>query len=687
MKIFVVGSGSFAAQGLTVLLQNKGHEVWSLNRRPERILGERGLAGSLAGTAEYAAQLEGCDVAINYLLMKDASLQQNLLFLEQLNLLLREIKCRRFIHISSVSVLAPVNGTVTEKDEPPGDFRQKGGYARLKMATEHWVTDNVSHCELVIVRPGFVVAPGLLDPIVGMGKLLPTQKLLGLGHRRSIIPTIDRQILNESIARLCALRLDKQRTTVMLVDPESPTREHYLDYCCSRFGLARGTMFLPPWIWRISLAVASLAVSALKREWNNLPAKFSHNLRLRQYDSRETARLLDLDLHRDWRQLFADALAFQSPNFLLPTLFVEHSSWGDLKPEEGIFYLGMGRIALDRHLPALSRLGRQGLIDWFDPFVDSIPAKALLKSRRVPSVEQFAGGKAVITTPVAPRLGLLAQLPDTVSEVLFEKPFAINAPQFAELEAALGPKKGYVVHNYRFKPNTQRAFQYLVTHNPGELRETRLHFDSPAVDLDKAAWMREERLARTLVIDYAIHFLDLAWLFAEGAAQIKDLEVRRNLKEQTVLVSATVKFTNHISRVFLRQGARQRRCQIEYVFSNYTLVLRFFPDTVAAVHGQYTFVDDLRCAFAGAASTGRKIAEKLGVTTQEPSHERVLGAFLGHYSRSNIECLSVEALRPFYSRLFALAEMVYGDEETPASSDHFAFPPLLKPAPVLNGAI
>ena len=274
---------------------------------------------------------------------------------------------------------------------------------------------------------------------------------------------------------------------------------------------------------------------------------------------------------------------------------------------------------------------------------------------------EFLGSKAVITTPVGPRMGLLSQMPASITSVLFEKPFAINASQFSELEAAVGQRTAYIIHNYRFKPNVQWALRYLARRNPGQVQETRLHFDSPAVDFDKASWMREERQARTLLIDYAVHFLDLAWLFAEGEAEVQALDVRRNLKGQTMSVSGTVKFANHLSHLFLRQGARQRRCQIEFVFSSYTLVLRFFPDAVAVIHGEHTFADDFRLGVRGLVGMGRKVAEKLDMRDAEPSHQYVLGAFLGRYQRENITALSLPSLKPFYSRVFALAEPVYSD--------------------------
>lgn len=662
MKILVIGSSSFAAQGLILLLQKSGHEIWSFNRRPEIALGERGLAGDPFKITDHRERLQGCEVVINYLILKDAPLERNLAYLSAVRELLNQVRCKRFIHISSVSVLPPVSGTVTEQDLPPEDFQQKGGYAQLKIATERWVTDHVTDCELVLVRPGFIVAPGLLDPIVGIGKLLPTQHLLGLGSRKSIIPTISRELLNEGIVRLCKIPLQERRTVIMFADPESPNRGEYLQYCCTQFGMGRGTLHLPPWFWILALAGASLPVSLLKRRWNNLPAKFRHNTKVRRYDCTASQRLLGLNYRRDWRTLFKDALEFQQPNFRQPVPFdsTRPSSQADAAMQS-VAYVGLGRIAGDRHLPALSSLGHRGPVRWFDPFVQTLPPAKELALQRIDAVNDLEAARAVITTPVATRAELLRSLPDHVTELLFEKPFAIGPQQFDEIRQACGGRSVFVIHNYRFKENVQRALQYLATYNPGTLYETRLHFDSPSVDLDGAVWMRNERRARTLLIEYGLHFLDLAWLLADGDGQIKDLQVTKNLKGQTMCVQGTMGFANHSSRFLLRQGARQRRCQIEMIFQNYSILLRFFPDTFGVVHGEHTFADDLRMGYRGAVMTGKKVAEKLGLIAIEPSHERVIGGFLGLYGKQNVAGLSLATLKPFYNRLFRLAEAVYAE--------------------------
>jgi predicted dehydrogenase/nucleoside-diphosphate-sugar epimerase len=670
MKILVVGSSSFAAQGLVELLQRRGHEVCSLNRRPELALGHRGLAGNSTALANHAVTLQRCDVVLNYLVMKDATVETNVRFLQSLNELLIAIDCRRFIHLSSMSVLPAVSRTLNEKDDPPRNFRQKGAYARLKIAAEWWVTDHITHCELVLVRPGLIVGPGLPDPMVGIGKLLPTQRILGLGRRDSIIPVISREVLNEGISRLCEIPLPTRRTVVMFTAPNSPTRAEYLNFCCAEFGLGRSTLYLRPWAWRLSLALASLPLTLIKREWNNLPAKFRHNLKRRRYDSHATQQLLRLDLRTDWKRLFGDALEFQRRNFRLPPVFTGGPAAAQRRADPGLCYLGVGRIAFERHLPALRRLKYNGRLEWYDPFVETCPTGGCLNLQRSATPGEFKGSLAVVTTPVGPRAELLSQLPPGITEVLFEKPFAINTAQFSSLAAALGQRTAYVVHNYRFKPNVEWALQYLASHNPGQIYETRLHFDSPAVDSDKAAWMRDERKARTLLIDYAIHFLDLAWLLSEGEAKIQALEVARNLKQQTASIRARVKFANCDSCLLIRQGARQRRCQIEFVFSNYTLVLRFFPDAAVVFHGQSTFCDDFRLGMQGLAGVAKKVAEKIRILPAEPSHQKILGSFIGRYRRDQIAALSLENLRPFYSRLFALAEPVYGERLVSDGKSH-----------------
>jgi predicted dehydrogenase len=245
--------------------------------------------------------------------------------------------------------------------------------------------------------------------------------------------------------------------------------------------------------------------------------------------------------------------------------------------------------------------------------------------------------------------------------VLCEKPLALNASDFTKIRALFATRSMFAVHNYRYKKNVVAFLRHLAEYNPGELRTVRLHFDSPAVDFDGASWLRDEMRARTLLLDYALHFIDLACMFSVGGMDIRSSEVRRNSRGQTESIDASLAFANHTVHIFLRQGARQRQCRIEYVFQNCLHILGFFPDTFRTVMGHHTFGDELRAAYVEAAATAQKVAEKLRICRPDASHEHVLAGFLT--SNREVEELSMEKLAPFYENILKLAERIYGESQ------------------------
>ena len=125
-------------------------------------------------------------------------------------------------------------------------------------------------------------------------------------------------------------------------------------------------------------------------------------------------------------------------------------------------------------------------------------------------------------------------------------------------------------------------------------------------------------------------------------------------------VSADLSFDNGTCAVMLRQGCHQRQVVLTYDFQNYSAQLRFFPDVFTAVVGGHGACDDLRLAWRGLGGTVRKILEKTGLRVDDRSHEHVLAAFTGMAGAEALEELSLERLGPFYERLTALADRVYG---------------------------
>jgi nucleoside-diphosphate-sugar epimerase/predicted dehydrogenase len=655
MKILLLASSSFAATGLPQRLQSAGHDVWTFNRALPSQHTPNDLAGSYDQLGEIASREMGqAEVLINYAIVKNGSIEQNIAQLDLIMKAARSLGVKRFIHISSISVLPSINGTLNE-DAAAVDAQWKGVYSRIKAAVEQHVIHSWKSGHLDIVRPGFILAPGVVDSMVGTGKALPTGHVLGLGNRKTVIMLIHRDTVNEALTKLVELPLPEVVTMKkwMLVAPNAPERTEYLDFQCHELGRGWQTLHLPVWFWRVALACASPLLSILKRQPYRLVKLFEHNLNVRHYDCTRTSTELGLEMNFDWRQCLRDLV------HLKPSPFWPEGGDSNLSNATNkLGYVGMGRIVTQKHLPGLKRNGFTGRICWTDPVVkkmDSVPGLALAEHDHLDADVSHV----VVTAPWVARGKILENLPTSAQFVLFEKPLAVSQEHLTEMIGKLGTRHGSVLHNYRFKPNVLKYRKFLRQHPTGSLRAVTLHFETPSPANEQSAWMKQERKHRIVLCDYALHFLDLAWIFCIGKMQTHRCDVDFNDRGELERVSAALSFDGVPCDVLIRSGCHQRQCIVTHHFQNYSAELRFFPDVFVPITGGKGLLDDAQLAASGLVSTGAKILEKLGAHTSDLSHDKVLEAFSSSKSAIMSE-LSVEALREFYERLTTLADRVYG---------------------------
>lgn len=652
MKILVLGTSSFAAHGLVGRLDHAGHEVWTFNRTCVPAAGPRDLYGPYARLAEITDAVGRCDQLINYALVKFGGVEENLTLADQIIAAARARNVSRVIHVSSISVLPAVSGMVNEAT-PAVAHRWKGEYSKVKVAVELRFEEAVRDRQLLVVRPGFIVGPGLADSLPGIARLLPTSHLLGLGNRGSIIPLVARDHVNDAICRLVGLADAPSGERYMLVSPDAPTRADYLAFHCRELGRGRGTIHFPAWLWRIGLAGGSVALTLLKRRPARLVKLFEHNLNVRHYDCAQTTRRLGLDLRFDWRAALRE-VAEVGASSQWPV-----SAAGGVAPARAarLHYVGLGRIVQQKHLPGLARNGFTGRISWTDPALTTAPPSAIALEPK-PGFPLDAT-HAVITAPWPFRGPIYQQLPASVADVLVEKPFAVSKVQLDAHLRLLAGRRVFAVHNYRLKPNALAFRRFIEARPPGALRRVTLHFDTPSPCHERAAWLRDEWRNRVLLTDYAIHFLDLAWLLFDGPMTIRHCERTRNARGELARLSAEVAFSTGSCSLFVRQGAHQRQCSLRYVFDNYAAELRFFPEVFQPIFGGQSALDDGRLFARGLASTAGKVLEKLRWRTQDYSHDMILGAFTGTSDSAALGEFSLAALRPFYERLTMLADEVY----------------------------
>ncbi len=657
MKILLLASSSFAAASLPASLRAAGHDVWTFNRSRPAEAGPQDLAGSYEFLGDITtAAMGSAEVLINFAIVKNGSIEQNIELADRVMEAGRRLGVKRFIHISSISVLPSVEGVLNE-DAVAVEAKWKGVYSRVKAAVESHVIPRWKEGELVVVRPGFILDQGLVDSMVGTGKALPTGHVLGLGNRRTIIMLIHRRTVDEALTRIsgAALAEGASHKTYMLVAPNAPERQEYLDFHCHEMGRGWSTLHLPVWFWRLALACASPLLSLLKGRQFRLVKLFEHNLNVRRYDCSRTERELGLEMSFDWRQSLL-SLVHAKPAEPWPQKEV-----GFWPKAAQLGYVGIGRIVQQKHLPGLLRAAFTGRISWKDPAVKEalpVPGLALAAHEGLDAT----AGHVVITAPWKSRARVLEDLSPETSHVLLEKPMAVSRTHLQEMTDRLAGRRAAVLHNYRFKPNVLRYRDFLRRHPSGALRAVTLHYETPSPANEQSAWMKQERRHRILLCDYALHYLDLAWIFCRGEMRLQRCDTSFNDRDELQHVSASMTFDGGVTcDILIRSGCHQRQCILTHHFQNYSAELRFFPDVFVPMTGGKGTVTDLLLTLDGLRATGAKILEKLNLHVSDRSHDSVLASFAGLGDPAVMGELSVEALRPFYERLTELADRVYGE--------------------------
>jgi len=266
----------------------------------------------------------------------------------------------------------------------------------------------------------------------------------------------------------------------------------------------------------------------------------------------------------------------------------------------------------------------------------------------------------VVASPGPAHIEALPVLKATKGAVLVEKPLGYAE---ADIDAWVAFAAGRampvsVCHNYRFKRNVAAMLSHLAQFNPGPLRHVFVHFQSPPVANDSVVWLRDERKANTLLLDYSLHFLDLACMFTKAPWEVRTIRHQLNPRGETNLISGTFASESYDVSFLLRQGAAPRRTRILFVFHNYSVSLGFFPETFVpymADDNPYLYILESN---AIRRATMTKIRERIFSKNTDESHVRAYLAATDVNSDAGAG-IRVEALQPFYRLLMALRSMVY----------------------------
>lgn len=640
-RILLLGSTSFAATGLIAKLQNDGHLVTRYGRTPSSEDGY--LHGDLLLLADDD-RLVNFDVIINFALLKDQDTAANAAYARSLAALCLKAEIKHLIHISSVSVYSTKASRITESS--PLANPQSGGYGAAKIVTDNELMRTVPRAtRITFLRPGFILGEGLVNPLVGTAATLPSGNLLILGNPQSQFPITTRDSVHEAILAVLKSPPEVPIETLLLVDSRSPTRAEFVSECAGLLGLGR-IRKVPGLLWTLAGSVGGIAhILTSVAAFGPIARLKARGQRLR-FDNGLTAKRLSVQPAIDWRSELRASMQ------LSPTLTVEPRAV-ELPGPRSVSYIGFGRVAKQKHLPALRALKVETIHAY-----DAIPGlRGTVRAEPYTTGMKIAASDLlVVATPGPIHSHALDSVRSFDGPVLVEKPLCYTAKELEEWLSVASSRKSAisVCHNYRFKNNVLALLAFLRQRDPGAIRAAHVDFQSPPVAQDSSPWLRKERDSRTLLMDYGLHFLDLACMWSTADWTLDAAKVIINRRQETHVVTGAASCATYSVSFVVRQGLGPRHARVKFSFDNFDAHLSFFPDFH---HFELASENPwLYTAAAGAAakSFASKVGDKLRSRDSDKSHSHAIVEAM-----QARPAISISNLASFYRLLHTLADRAY----------------------------
>jgi len=658
-NILICGHRSFAAQGLEIMLQKAGHNVIKFSRGGISKK-DNTITGPISQFYDnpHFRDIE-IDIIVNYILLSDESLKKNETYLKDLLQLCKEKSVKYLIQISSISSYKDKIRKVDEESEIERDPANKGSYGSIKVAQDVYLMKNLpDDLSITYVRPGFILGEGLPNPIIGNGFRTPWSNIVILGNPKSKLPLISREQVNIIIAKLVKIN-ESQPQVVLLADSNSPSKKEYLNKCCHILGYGKRTISFPLILFRLIGVVGTIFSKIFSIEKLDLNKKMASICYNRTYNPKNTERYFDMSLSFDWELALRNSMRNQNTNAIIPK---NQSKKLSIKMPAQLTFLGFGRIVKQQHLEALKYLNYSGDILGCD-ISDKAFEQMKTPVKRISHNEVGNSSFLVIATPGPSHYNAMPLLDNFNGNVLIEKPLCYNKEEF---EGWMKFKKEsnsevYVNHNYRFKTNVLEMISFLNKYNPGTLLKVSVVFQSLPVIYDGAAWLRKEREARTLLMDYALHYLDIACMFGKGEWKINRVNYELDLTGRTDLIEGQIQCNSYPVDFILRQGFIQRKQLITFYFQNYSINLRFFPDTFMPVMAADYYWTHKNEASLMKGGFYKKIYDKMLSKDLASSQQLIYSTIFDKIESFQKRSISIEGVENFYNLLFKLSEEIYNE--------------------------
>ncbi len=701
MRLLVTGAGGFLGRAVVEAALARGHETWALVRRPSAELAERAAGVIVRDVVSLTADdlPDGLD-AVVHLAAETGGDPERMAEVavagtRRVAAATFALGIPRFVHVSSLSVHGGDAGRPTLDPRPD----RRGGYARAKILAELALRDLCSTggapmTGVTIVRPGLVFGAGMTDPLAGTAVRLPLGVAIGLGRPDQGVPFLDLRDLTSGLLALVESPPVPGRLRAFdLLSGEPPRKRDLLELYARLTGDAGRAVWIPA-AAATAAAVALDAVAlvrggrprfvhAVRRLYRFDPARLQAGQLWQKLDTRPRGELVSA--------VTATLTARRKPDELVPEPVHARRRWRTLAdgPAEDrnagrvpVVLIGAGRIATEMHVPALRGLPRYGVEAVVDPDLARARrvAASLPGARALARLEEVDGGlwtsaAAVVAAPGFLHYELAAEALCRGASVLLEKPAVLTRDEYAaltELASASG-RPVTVFHNYRLRPGARALWRFLAEHDVGRLVRAQVIFDSPPLEVERARWMRDEKRHRTLLMELAVHPLDLACVVAGEVTDVCELSLSDDRRTGATLAVCATAHTTSGARLDLELGltGAAQRAQVTFAFERATCVLDFFPDGFRVLPRRSHPLDDLGADAGRLAAALRQRLRPAGDGVPKralPHHE----IYRRHLRRLDdpaaADPFSLAAVAPTMRSLFRLGELVYGETSAAAPS-------------------
>ena len=285
-KILVCGHRSFVATGLAEKIAKAGFEVHTFTRGTEK-RESNAISGDVYRMDENPFLADEYDAVINFIIIKDSTVEENLKFAASLHRFCEKNGVQRLYQISSISAYPNLAHYVDETSEIEKDYTLKGGYASVKVAVDHYLMEQEHRYELSFIRPGFIVCGGQQMSLAGIVKPMGPIGLL-LGNRKTALPLIERDVLHTAIIRI--LQAEKKQGVYLLLENMRGTKH---DFAKRYYG--RRTICMPKSLTMLAAKILK-AVGAFKaRHISQIEGLFKDTF----FDASETEYTLQMSFSKN----------------------------------------------------------------------------------------------------------------------------------------------------------------------------------------------------------------------------------------------------------------------------------------------------------------------------------------------------------------------------------------------------